>query len=305
MAIYAMVIFSILSTYSYLSSPKKPHCEDGLLLDFFCNKNKLKAIIITSLCIFFTLFSSSNFILLLGCDDIRIMPKGTYCYYVYATNENGNTYTLPANISKINRTEYGIKNVYFKNGGYLYFSDFDYIKFDDEFNAHDQNNNEWQIELTTHKTTHPKVKETSPLNVGVLIVVFIATCFHLINGVFYVRSIDYEKKLKEEKAIKNQLPKKIPNEIPMNAKDVDLMYSWDDYITNLQVSKSNIEKYLEEHTIANIKNAYRNNFITEEQYKTAKEHIDDVELLNEIIIKRLDDIIDNQNLLLDKYYIDQ
>lgn len=109
------------------------------------------------------LLLGSNFIAvnILSCDDIRAMPDGTYCYYVEATNEKGKTYTLPANIQKTDEY-YQVYNVYFNNGGYLYFggscSDFEY---DESSYCYDQSDRQWEIELTNIKTYHKAVKETS------------------------------------------------------------------------------------------------------------------------------------------------
>lgn len=122
---------------------------------------------------FVILFSNNQFVILLGCKDIRVMPEGTYCYYVYATNENGKTYTLPAKIDKINRLQYFVDNIYFKNGGYLYFSDGDYIEYEDTFTSWDQNENDWEIKLTNKKIYHEKVAETNPFKPINLVLPFI------------------------------------------------------------------------------------------------------------------------------------
>lgn len=108
------------------------------------------------------LFSNSYFVTLLGSKDLRTMPEGTYCYYVEATSEYNKTYTLPAKIEKINSNYYQVENVYFKNGGYLYFEDNDLIEFTDKNNAYDQNGKEWNIKITNKKSFHDKVIETKP-----------------------------------------------------------------------------------------------------------------------------------------------
>ena len=101
--------------------------------------SKIIAIVIHLFLIFTLLFGSNYFVIKnFDCDDLRLMPDGTYCYYVKATNEKGKTYTLPANIQKTEGS-YSVYNVYFDNGGYLYFrgtcEDFE---FEDSSDCEDQ-----------------------------------------------------------------------------------------------------------------------------------------------------------------------
>lgn len=296
-----MIFSSLISSYYYLSRIKKPTCDNGFLLDLFCNENKIKAIIISIICIFITLFSSNNFIILLGCEDIRIMPEGTYCYYVYATNEKNNTYTLPANIQKTDG-KYFVHNVYFNNGGYLYFSDGDFFDFDEDVAYFDQNNNEWSINLTANKTSHSKVKEKNPLQIGWLLAVFVFVISLTVSCIFYIISIDRKKKFQMKLAIKNQLIKRTPNGIPMTEEDIGLVHSWDDYIGYLQMSRDQIKNFLIKYPIEEIRDAYNETKITDEQYKTSRNDIEEMDMLYDMINKKLDDIIENQNQLIDRYY---
>lgn len=125
--------------------------------------NKIIAIIIHLIFIFTLLFGSNYFIVKnFDCDDLRLMPDGTYCYFVKATNEKGKTYTLPANIHKIDGL-YSVHNVYFDNGGYLYFRETCVdMEYEDINDCIDQDDREWQIELTNWKTSHHMVNETEP-----------------------------------------------------------------------------------------------------------------------------------------------
>lgn len=191
-------IFDIWHFIKSFSQKKKPKPDaDGLFLDMSFKTRKITIILLNFLFIFITLFSNNCFVIMLGCEDIRVMPEGTYCYYVLATNKKDNTYTLPAKIEKVNETydfgegdikhsqDYYIKNVYFKNGGYLYFGDECELyknKKTGKFTAtaYDQNEKEWKIELTDNKTSHPKVTETNPLRFSTIIFIFIiASCFLL------------------------------------------------------------------------------------------------------------------------------
>ena len=58
--------------------------------------------------------------------------------------------------------DYCVDNVYFSNGGYLYFGEgyTDTFNFGETQTYHDQNENEWEIELTNYKTSHKDVQET-------------------------------------------------------------------------------------------------------------------------------------------------
>ena len=121
------------------------------------------AFVIVFICaVIVILFSNSYFVTLLGSKDLRTMPSGTYCYYVEATSEHDKTYTLPAKVEKINSNYYQVHNVYFKNGGYLYFEDSEYIKYKTTDYAHDQNGKSWDIKLTNKKTSHSMIEETKP-----------------------------------------------------------------------------------------------------------------------------------------------
>lgn len=150
---------------SFLRKKEIPFMSDTIFDDFkysFSSK-KIITVIIHMFLIFTLLFSSNYFVIKsFDCDDLRLMPDGTYCYYVKATNEKGKTYTLPANIQKM-EGYYSVYNVYFDNGGYLYFGDtcID-IEYEDTADCVDQDEREWEIELTNWKTSHPMVDETKP-----------------------------------------------------------------------------------------------------------------------------------------------
>lgn len=110
---------------------------------------------------------------LVGINNIRIKPVGTYCFYVEATRNGSKTYTLPAQIRIEEYDEdedegrvrvyryYYIERVYFSNGGYL---DTDYLD-DVDINKpavfYDDDNNEWELVLLNEHAYTPEVKETN------------------------------------------------------------------------------------------------------------------------------------------------
>ncbi len=146
-------------------------------------------IITILLCLIFSitiLFANNQFIIMLGCDDLRAMPDGTYCYYVFATNQKDKTYTLPAKIYKESNT-YRVENVYFKNGGYLYFSNSDFFEYGDNDLCYDQNDKSWNIELTTNKTAHQYITETKPFKPKKLIFNFALSVMFLLCAIYNVR----------------------------------------------------------------------------------------------------------------------
>ena len=157
---------------------------DDLYIPF--GANKFTTILISLLCTFIILFSNNYFWALIGSKDLRTLPPGTYCYYVYTTNEKDKTYTLPANIEKINNEYYVVHNVYFKNGGYLYFEDCEHFKFTEKESVFDQNEKFWNLKLTNIKTTHERVKETNPKNIKKMTVPIIEIFIIVFTGIMYI-----------------------------------------------------------------------------------------------------------------------
>ena len=93
--------------------------------------------------------------------------------------------TLPANIKKYNENFYTVNNVYFNNGGYLYFGDSDYVEYLETAYEIDQNENFWDIELTNIKTVHKKVTETNPKNIKKLFLPFVEIFIMLIRTIMF------------------------------------------------------------------------------------------------------------------------
>lgn len=123
--------------------------------------NILLTLFIVSLMFTIFTFSNNNFVHLLGCYDVDTLSPGTYSYYVKATSQKGKTYTLPAKVIIHDEGGYSIKNVYFKNGGYLYFATDDPVSLSETFSAEDQSEREWDIKLTNKTVKTNKFKVSS------------------------------------------------------------------------------------------------------------------------------------------------
>lgn len=150
----------------------------------FSSFPRFAAITVNLLLVFIALFMNNHFVISLGCTDLEVMPEGRYCYYVEATNEKGKTYTLAANILKEGSNAYAIENVYFNNGGYLYFDICDYEEFDDELYVFDQDGKEWTIKLTNKKASHSSVLEEKEFGAS-------PTFFYIITGLFTANTLSY------------------------------------------------------------------------------------------------------------------
>lgn len=184
-----LCLSGIIQLHNYSKSHKVPEfLSDTIFKKPSICKRKILTILINLLIIFTTIFGSNYFVVgILGCEDIRAMPDGVYCYYVLATNEKNKTYTLPAKV--YTGSEYQITNIYFKNGGYLDLAGRCYIEeYGKSDYATDQNDKEWEIKLTNNKTTHPDVDETIPCateNDYVCIVIVLLHIFKIAIHIFF------------------------------------------------------------------------------------------------------------------------
>lgn len=101
---------------------------------------------------------------LVGIHNLELKPEGTYCFYVEAHREGGNTYTLPAEIEVSDtesqtHTNYYIKKVLFSNGSWL---DADDGEPDDigKPSAFFDDDSDWELTLLNEHAYSPLVKET-------------------------------------------------------------------------------------------------------------------------------------------------
>ena len=108
---------------------------------------------------------------LVGINNLRIKPEGTYCFYVEATRNGDKTYTLPARIRIEEDREdederriyryYYIERVYFSNGGFLDTEDLDAVSINKPTVFYDDNENKWEFVLLNEHSYTPEIKETN------------------------------------------------------------------------------------------------------------------------------------------------
>lgn len=128
----------------------------------------------------------------------NIVPDGTYCHYAIVSSDSG-SYTLPARVYKTSDTSevemgydylsgerrtvgvttsaYYISEVYWPNGGYLYFEEDVPMIIGEEYTLRDQNWDEWNVIITETRAEHEKiterVEEKDWISYGIDIVVLI------------------------------------------------------------------------------------------------------------------------------------
>lgn len=142
-----------------------------------------------------------------GIHNLELKPEGTYCFYVEATNENGKTYVLPAEVEAVNETVdvspertktyriYYVRTVFFSNGGYLDTYDMDPLEISDHSWHETYDGDEWKIRLLNKHAYSPEVEETNnaaPLDIAYLIV-------ELLIPAFFLFALLYKRKPKDSK----------------------------------------------------------------------------------------------------------
>lgn len=191
-------LFSVIIIINlFFSKSKSGGFEDikTFLKEF--NIKKPIAIIFCLLSSAILVFSNNTIVWLLsGQKDLRLAPEGTYCYYVIASKESSNKeYTLPAKVEKGTSDLYYVKNVYFPNGGYLYFDSGDYYNFGKDYDYNnstqcfnetmyyaDQNGEFWNIILTGRKTTHSSVYEQhTNFTLNIILTILFSGCLIIIS----------------------------------------------------------------------------------------------------------------------------
>ena len=145
---------TILSLFS--KNRKKEINKNIYYLENEINIKKPILIIACLVCTFVLIFSNSVIVWTLdGKTDLRLAPEGVHFYSVIINREDSSShYTLPAKILKSEGLYY-VENVYFSNGGYLYFNSHEYTDFDETITDADQNGEFWEIKITNLKASPP------------------------------------------------------------------------------------------------------------------------------------------------------
>lgn len=157
----------------------------SLYENIFKTVPRLIAILVNLFFVVLTLFMNTHFVLQFDDNDLRLMPKGEYYYFVEATSNNHKTYTLEAKVEKINKKYYNVQNVYFNNGGYLYFTNSEPCTFTDKQNLISQDGKEWTIKLTSQKVKTPHGTEHTEFGISPIILYASTSCFTL-NLLYYL-----------------------------------------------------------------------------------------------------------------------
>ncbi len=159
----------------YLILARKSNVREDIV--FYMEDHKITSAGIFALCLLISLFSNPNFYRFVGCEDIRTMPGGEYCYYVEVNREpDDRAYTLPAkvivskneytstNSDGEERTEhetgYRLAQVYFSNGGYLRVSD-EVFDVDKPFSFIDQDGDYWDCIFTNTRCDDAPFRESN------------------------------------------------------------------------------------------------------------------------------------------------
>ncbi len=145
----------------FLILAKKSSIREDIV--FYMEDHKVISAGVFAVCLLISLFSNPNFYRFVGCEDIRTMPEGEYCYYVEVNREiDDRIYTLPAKVkvSKDEYTSYRLSEVYFSNGGYLRVSD-EELDVDEPFSFIDQDGDYWDCSFTNNRCSDTPFTEDS------------------------------------------------------------------------------------------------------------------------------------------------
>ena len=110
-----------------------------------------------------------------GIYNLKILPAGTYCFYVEAFQSDGKTYTVPAEV-KIKKeseeigdknrtyTYYYIERFFFSNGNEIELNVWDSVEINEPAYHIDLNGDEWNLTLLNKHAYSPQIKETNNVN---------------------------------------------------------------------------------------------------------------------------------------------
>lgn len=143
---------------------------------------------------------------LVGINNLKIKPEGTYCFYVEATRNGEKTYTLPARVRVEEYREdederrvrvyryYYIERIYFSNGGFLDTEDLDAVSINKPTVFYDDNDNEWKLILLNEHSYTPEVKESNNASWFSITIL----CIQAVSIVIVLFALSKSKKPEEE-----------------------------------------------------------------------------------------------------------
>jgi hypothetical protein len=129
-----------------------------------------------------------------GVYNLNILPEGTYCFYVEASQYGGKVYTVPAEVRVEKETDesddkrrtytyYYIDRFFFSNGNEIKLVALDSVEINKSDYHIDSNGKEWDITLLNKHAYSPHVKETNYtdwLGITILAIEVIPLLFFLI-----------------------------------------------------------------------------------------------------------------------------
>ena len=108
-----------------------------------------------------------------GIYNLKILPAGTYCFYVEASQFGEKNYTVPAEVKIEKETEevgdnkertytyYYIERFFFSNGNEIELDVWDSVEINKSVYHIDSNGDEWELTLLNKHAYSPQIKETN------------------------------------------------------------------------------------------------------------------------------------------------
>lgn len=108
----------------------------------------------------------------LGIYNLKILPAGTYCFYVEASQFSTKNYTVPAEVKIEKETEevgdkertythYYIERFFFSNGNEIKLDVWDSVEINKSAYHIDSIGDEWELTLLNKHAYSPQIKETN------------------------------------------------------------------------------------------------------------------------------------------------
>lgn len=120
-----------------------------------------------------TLLTNTTVHQIVGIYNLKILPAGTYCFYVEAHRIGGKTYTIPSEVKIEKETEevgdnrertytyYYIERLFFSNGTEIEIDVWDSVQINESAYHTDSNGEEWELTLLNKHAYSPQMEETN------------------------------------------------------------------------------------------------------------------------------------------------